>query len=68
MMIPKGYRLYEEFDTSIVLAAVDYLLMFEDAPAIVDYEGKSYERGMIEAIPSELVGNCCSLRRYNLKG
>jgi len=64
-MIPKGWRLLEVATDSIVVGATDFLLMFEDAPKEMIYEGVIYGRGMLECIPSSEVGDLCSVRRYN---
>jgi len=62
--LPQGYTLYTEDNEGIVLAVTNFLEMFNDAPEKVTYQGVEYTRGPIEAIPHDLVGHACSMRRY----
>ena len=66
-MIPKGYALYEYTDNYIVVMVTDFLLMLEDAPKYIEYDNKTYIREMIQAIPDDLLGNVCSMRKYIIR-
>ena len=66
-MIPSGYVLYEEESDYIVVGAVNFLLMFEDSPATIEHKDKIYKRELIQATPTALIGNVCSMRKYVLK-
>ncbi len=63
-MLPQGYRVISSEGNKIVVGMFDFLLMFEDAKPVIEYQGEKYRRGMIELIPSGLVGHCCSCREH----
>ena len=65
-MLPKGYVLYETRKDFIKVAVTDFLLMTEDAPVTLSHKGKSYKRGLLDIIPTHLVGEVCSIRIYDL--
>lgn len=63
-MLPAGYVLYEEEDDYIVVAVTNFLLMLEDCPKTIELKGTTWKREMIQAIPTALIGNVCSMRKY----
>lgn len=65
-MIPDGYRLYKEDKDHIKVAVVNFALMGQECPETIEHDGKEYKRGMMDVIPSNLVGHACSMRIYDL--
>ena len=63
-MLPDGYRVIEETDSSLIIGMFNFLLMLEEAEPFINYNGKQYKRGLLEAIPDYLIGSCCSCREY----
>lgn len=63
--LPSGYSVIERGKDYIIIGMYNFLLMLQDADPYITYKGVTYKRGMLEAIPSHLIGNICSMRRYN---
>jgi hypothetical protein len=62
--LPKGYRVLNHRQDSIVIGMFDFMLIHEDAKAEITYAGKKYKRGSAEVVPKGLANHCCSCREY----
>jgi hypothetical protein len=65
--LPEGYRVIDIKDDgdTIVIGMFDFMLTFKDAEETIEYNGSSWEVGMMACIPHKLAGHCCSCREYH---
>ena len=63
-LIP-GYHLMSSSEDELI-AGISFEHFHKESAESVEYEGKTYKRGMIVMIPKGYSGTFCSARAYNL--
>jgi len=66
--LPKGYAVITSYSNEkmAMVGVFDFLLMTEECPATMTYDGKQYKCGPLAPIPDIMMGAICSMREYEL--
>lgn len=65
--LPDGYTIYDKGGNYVIVGMYNFSLMFAEAEPTIVVDGVTYHRDVIEAIPRDVVGCFCSMRRYIIK-